>query len=107
MAFKLDFKIATKLLYLKLSLLHKIWPPKLLLMKQMHMEHLRDKDAFSELGLCFLELTQLNTDLVTKFRTLLSEYILQWLPWQLAAILEFKMATTESYISAYLSIQIS
>ena len=32
---------------------------------------------------------------------------LQWLPWQLAAILEFKVATTESYISAYLSIQTS
>ena len=70
MAFKLDFKIATKLLYLKLSLLHKIWPPKVLFMKQMHMEHLRDKDAFSELGLCFFEVTQLNTDLVTTLRTL-------------------------------------
>ena len=44
-------------------------------MKQMHMEHLGDKYAFSELGLCFLELTQLNTDLVTTFRTLLPEYI--------------------------------
>ena len=29
------------------------------------------------------------------------------LPWQLAAILEFKVAATENYISAYLSIQIS
>ena len=75
MAFKLDFKIATKLLYLKLSLLYKILPPKLFLMKQMHKEHLRDKDAFSELGLCFFELTQLNTDLVTTFRTLYPEYI--------------------------------
>ena len=36
----------------------------------MHMEHLRDKDAFSELGQCFLELTELNTDLVATFRTL-------------------------------------
>ena len=30
---------------------------------------------------------------------------LQWLPWQLAAILKFEISTTKSYISAYSSIQ--
>ena len=64
-----------------------------------YMEHQMDENAL----LSWAHVTQ---DTI-KHRLSNLKTLSPWLPWLLTAILEFKVAATENYISAYLSIQIS